>query len=170
MEEIYLQHHGILGMKWGIRRYQNADGTLTEAGKKRYDREVSRNHQKSKKNRVADEDLKDPNRWVEEDISRTREVVNSTRQLTGDLRNLEEVTRSKKKLERLDLSNMTDKELRDQINRELLERQYNDVFNPAEISKGREFVNDSLKVANVALTTTATALGIALAIKQLKGG
>lgn len=32
----YLSHHGILGMHWGIRRYQNKDGTLTEAGKKRY--------------------------------------------------------------------------------------------------------------------------------------
>ena len=31
-----LAHHGILGMKWGIRRYQNEDGTLTAAGKKRY--------------------------------------------------------------------------------------------------------------------------------------
>lgn len=30
-----LEHHGILGMKWGIRRYQNADGSLTEAGKRR---------------------------------------------------------------------------------------------------------------------------------------
>ena len=32
----YLSHHGILGMKWGIRRYQNDDGTLTAVGKKRY--------------------------------------------------------------------------------------------------------------------------------------
>lgn len=35
-QDAYLRHHGILGMKWGVRRYQNADGTLTAAGKKRY--------------------------------------------------------------------------------------------------------------------------------------
>lgn len=32
----YLSHHGILGQKWGIRRFQNKDGTLTSAGKKHY--------------------------------------------------------------------------------------------------------------------------------------
>lgn len=32
----YLEHHGILGQKWGVRRYQNQDGSLTDAGKKRY--------------------------------------------------------------------------------------------------------------------------------------
>lgn len=32
----YLQHHGILGQKWGVRRYQNPDGSLTEEGRKRY--------------------------------------------------------------------------------------------------------------------------------------
>lgn len=31
-----LYHHGIKGQRWGIRRYQNADGTLTSAGQKRY--------------------------------------------------------------------------------------------------------------------------------------
>ena len=32
----YIAHYGILGMKWGIRRFQNEDGSLTPAGKKRY--------------------------------------------------------------------------------------------------------------------------------------
>lgn len=37
-----LQHHGIKGQKWGIRRYQNPDGSLTAAGKKRYDTKQAR--------------------------------------------------------------------------------------------------------------------------------
>ena len=35
MHDKYLVHHGILGQKWGVRRFQNEDGSLTERGKKR---------------------------------------------------------------------------------------------------------------------------------------
>ena len=35
MDYNYLAHYGVLGMKWGVRRYQNKDGSLTAAGKKR---------------------------------------------------------------------------------------------------------------------------------------
>lgn len=37
-----LIHHGILGQKWGVRRYQNSDGTLTSEGKRHYSAEASK--------------------------------------------------------------------------------------------------------------------------------
>lgn len=36
MTNSWLQHFGIQGMKWGVRRFRNKDGTLTDAGKRRY--------------------------------------------------------------------------------------------------------------------------------------
>ena len=37
-----LYHHGIKGQKWGIRRFQNEDGTLTEGGKARYNKDLTK--------------------------------------------------------------------------------------------------------------------------------
>ena len=41
MAGYYLQHYGIEGQKWGVRRFENEDGTLTEAGKQRYNKNSS---------------------------------------------------------------------------------------------------------------------------------
>ena len=41
-DHIYLAHHGIKGMKWGVRRFQNEDGSLTSAGKARYNDDGTR--------------------------------------------------------------------------------------------------------------------------------
>lgn len=53
-----LRHHGILGMHWGIRRYQNKDGSLTEAGKKRRDKQFKEVVDLYKESRY-DEDISD---------------------------------------------------------------------------------------------------------------
>lgn len=166
-----LYHHGIKGQRWGIRRYQNPDGTLTEAGKKRYDRDVRENNAKKKENRAIIEGP-DPDRWVKEDLNRSKEVVNAHADLVKELNKLEQNTRPTSTPKRMDLSQMSDKELRDRINRELLEQQYNKLFadtSTTQVSKGREILQSTLETAGSVLAIAGSALGIAIAIKQLKG-
>lgn len=43
-----LAHYGVKGMKWGVRRYQNKDGSLTSAGRKRYNDDVSKKEKQDK--------------------------------------------------------------------------------------------------------------------------
>ena len=48
-KENHLKHHGVLGQKWGIRRYQNPDGSLTAAGKAKLVKEEGREAKKESK-------------------------------------------------------------------------------------------------------------------------
>lgn len=168
--EYELKHSGVKGMKWGVRRYQNKDGSLTPAGKKRYDRDVRENNAKKKDNRI-NIDGPDPKRWVKEDTSRAKNVVDSSSSMVRELKNVERNTRPTPKKEKMDLSGMTDQQLRDRINRANLEKQYNEMFgqSTAKVSKGREYVSNILETAGTVLGIGSSALAIALAIKELKG-
>ena len=114
----------------------------------------------------------DPKRWAKEDLERTKKTVDSSSDLVKEMKKLEQTSTSKPAPKRMDLSKMTDKEMRDKINRELLERQYNQLFaevSESSVSKGRQFFRTSLNAAEVVLGMTASALSIALAIKKLNG-
>lgn len=174
-----LYHAGIKGQKWGVRRYQNKDGTLTDLGKKRYARDAGeRGYDKQdgtgyykttgKKNRR--EDLKvDADRYVKEDRERSRRVLDESSQMTSKLKNITDQSLRNRKKPAMDLSNMTDQQMRNEINRAMLERQYNDMFAPQKPARGREIVSKTLEVAGAVLGIGSSALGIALAIKELRG-
>lgn len=174
-----IEHHGIPHMRWGVRRYQNKDGTLTEAGKKRYARDAREKGYKTydsetgaytKKTKKGTDVLDvDTSRYATEDIQRTKNIATEGANLSRNLSELSNVITKNKNITPLDLTDFTDQELRDAINRANLERQYNDVFNAPQVSKGREYAEKTFRVGTSVLTTTASALGVALAIKQLAG-
>lgn len=98
MDRTELYHHGVKGMKWGVRRYQNKNGSLTPAGKKRYrskDDEERASRQADVKNRrtlsTADiqkkiERLKLEKQFknlTEEDISPGKKLVSDILQSAG---------------------------------------------------------------------------------------
>ena len=180
MENNELYHYGKKGQKWGVRRYQNADGTLTEAGKKRYARDAKEkgyNKQdddgtyyktSGKKNRREDLDV-DADRYVKEDLERSKKLADASSHMTNELNKVNDRSIRNNPKTKLDLSNMSDKELREEINRAYLERQYNDLFAPQKSTKGREYAAKTLEVAGSVLAIGSSALGIALAIKELKG-
>ena len=153
-------------MKWGVRRYQNKDGSLTEAGKRRREQDL-RNMKPSKRKDYVE----NPDKWVTDDMYRTKKVTESTKQMSTDLQNLNKTNRKYgKTYKKMDLSNRTDKELRDEINRKFLEKQYQELFaEPTKAEKGRQRAEKILEYSNVILGIGATSLGIALSIRELMG-
>lgn len=75
-----LYHHGILGMKWGVRRYQNTDGSLTAAGKRRQAKIEKKDSQWAKKNydkiynKAYKSSKKELSRYVDNELSKSGKV------------------------------------------------------------------------------------------------
>lgn len=111
--EYELTHWGIKGMRWGVRRFQNTDGTRTAAGKKRY-----RSGSKAK-----DEDSKDKTQVEDVEVTKQR-ILKS---------------RSAKELY-VNAHLFNQNELQSAYNRLNLERQIKDLI-PNEVNKGKEFAD-----------------------------
>ena len=96
------------------------------------------------------------------------DIANST---SSGLKNASQVIDSlpRKSRPRMNLNDMSDKELNDKINREILERRYNEIFSsPTKEEIGRQKVSTILSAAGTIAGVASSALGIALLIKQLK--
>lgn len=172
MDTIY--HFGIKGMKWGVRRFQNKDGTLTAKGKKRYEdaKPLSDEELKSQVQRLNMEkqyrNLK-KNAEGPSKLERTKKLVDSASTLVNESKKISKEAK-KTAAKGIDLSEMTDQQLRDRINRFNLERQYNDIFgaDSMTVSKGQKLVDDILDGVGTALTLGSSAIGLAIAIKELR--
>lgn len=139
-----LYHWGIKGMKWGVRRYQNKDGSLTKAGRKRYAEEEAKLKAREKeikgRERVAAKKAKLDAKKAELDA---REAA-----LKGKKKpSAEEKPSNKPKTMR----DMTDDELREYTSRMQLEKQYIEAQRslsaamPQKVSKGKQFMDGLMK-------------------------
>lgn len=138
MDEKELLHWGIKGMKWGVRRYQNKDGTLTPAGKKRYNAEMERlkNEEKILKNKEA------TRAKLAKLENKQKEIDERKKALNGDSGKKTATKKAGDKSEpkRKSVKDMSDEELAAVVRRAQLEKQYRDL-NPQQISAGKKFFN-----------------------------
>lgn len=142
----YLAHWGVKGMKWGIRRYQNKDGTLTPAGKKRYAEEMARLDKESKI-------LKNKQRTkaqLDKLDAKRREIEEQKRSLSGktDKPKIAKPASGKKKL-----SDLSNEELEAKIARLKLEKSYkelvNEINNSSQSNAGNKGKGQNNTVKNV---------------------
>jgi len=119
--ETYLAHHGILNQKWGFRRFQNQDGTLTAAGRVRYGRKMTAKR-KAAARKAAQTKKKNAEIKRKEDAARQK----------AEAKRAEDERAGKPR----DVSTMTDQEIRDFLARKDLERRYLAEFAPKTVEKG----------------------------------
>lgn len=155
-----LYHHGTKGMKWGIRRYQNKDGSLTPAGIKRYNREV----QKLKDRETTIKAKEKAKKYQDKLDKKKSELDEREAALKGKTakKSAPKATSSSQSGVK-SIKDMSDAELRAVVNRLQLEQQYRNLT-PQQVSKGKKFVDS---VVGKVLAPAAQEVGKEVAKKLL---
>ena len=168
-----LQHWGIKGMKWGVRRYQNADGSLTAAGRKRYsDYDGGKDSATRKTIPVGGEKRKTASAEdYQNAIKKTKavgEAIDNVRKINNDNKKLEDPAMERRI--RKSTEQMSDKELQQRVQRLNMEDNYTRMMMHREhLQQGEDYVNKTLDVSAHVLQGASTFLTIALLVKQLRG-
>lgn len=139
----YIFHHGIKGMHWGIRRFRNEDGSLTDAGKRR---------------QANLPDIATASREGSNAFGRGASIANRSA-----------ARKQQRAMNKMgdSVSKMTDQQLRDAVNRLNLERQYKSL-KAEDVGRGRQYVSSILSTAGDVAAVGASAATIALAIMQIR--
>ncbi len=91
-----IKHHGILGQRWGVRRYQNEDGTLTERGKKYYEKQDQKWIDK-KSDKIYSKSMKKSQKEMDKYVKKELKGKSGATALNEYNRKLAEVMRTKTK-------------------------------------------------------------------------
>lgn len=153
-EELY--HHGILGQKWGIRRYQNADGTLTSEGRERMLARARKYESKANITIGESHSAKLRRAKLNQKAKDARYEVKKSDLKKARLKKAEKKNSSESSTKK-SIKNMSDDELKREIARAKLENEYKQLH-PKQVSAGQKFVSYLFKRV---IVPSATSVGTA---------
>ena len=165
-----LQHWGVQGMRWGVRRYQNKDGSLTKAGKKRYGTRTNFDRVQAAKKAAEKYNSKEAKAKRKADARAEAEIAKYRKKMGDKDKKDDESDESKPKTtsgndtadakpKKTVLSELSDDELRVIVNRLNMEKQYRQYMaelHPQTKSAGKKFVE---KAFNDVIVPAATQSG-----------
>jgi len=176
MNKKHLFHAGIKGMKWGLRRFQYTDGSLTPLGRERYgvkggtDEDAKANMYKDI-NKVygSVKNLENQGERNLENLDRTGKVLDSTSKILKDTSQIGANSKKSKVVNEKDYSHMSDDEIRKRINRISMERTYGELTGDTKrVRSGEDWTREILQTTGALVGIAGTITGIILTINSIK--